>query len=48
MTLTDTTSKPFMIDKRRVYEAYKAVKSNKGGAGVDGADDRGVRSQPEG
>jgi group II intron reverse transcriptase/maturase len=25
-----------MIDKRRVYEAYKAVKSNKGGAGVDG------------
>jgi RNA-directed DNA polymerase len=36
MTLTDTTSKPFMIDKRRVYEAYKAVKSNKGGAGVDG------------
>src|ERR1019366_6041291 len=28
--------KPFMIDKRRVYEAYKAVKSSKGGAGVDG------------
>ena len=36
MTLTDTTSKPFMIDKRRVYDAYKAVKSSKGGAGVDG------------
>jgi group II intron reverse transcriptase/maturase len=36
MTSTDTTDKPFMIDKRRVYEAYKAVKSNKGGAGVDG------------
>jgi hypothetical protein len=25
-----------MIDKRQVYEAYKAVKSNKGAAGVDG------------
>ena len=25
-----------MIEKRRVYEAYKAVKSNKGAAGVDG------------
>ena len=36
MTSTDTTDKPFMIDKRRVYDAYKAVKSSKGGAGVDG------------
>ena len=36
MTSRDTTNKPFMIDKRRVYEAYKAVKSNKGAAGVDG------------
>src|SRR5688572_17745051 len=36
MTLTDTTNKPFMIDKRLVYEAYKAVRSSKGGAGVDG------------
>lgn len=36
MTTTDTTSKPFMIDKRLVYEAYKAVKSNGGAAGVDG------------
>src|ERR1019366_7811419 len=36
MTSTDTTDKPFMIDKGRVYEAYKAVKSSKGGAGVDG------------
>jgi group II intron reverse transcriptase/maturase len=36
MTSTDTTDKPFMIDKRRVYEAYKAVRSSKGGAGVDG------------
>jgi retron-type reverse transcriptase len=36
MTSMDTTAKPFMIDKRRVYEAYKAVKSSKGGAGVDG------------
>jgi RNA-directed DNA polymerase len=36
MMLTDTTrTKPFLIDKRQVYEAYKAVKSNKGAAGVD-------------
>jgi group II intron reverse transcriptase/maturase len=32
----DATDKPFMIDKRLVYEAYKAVRSSKGGAGVDG------------
>jgi group II intron reverse transcriptase/maturase len=31
-----TTGKPFSIDKKRVYEAYKAVKSNAGSAGVDG------------
>jgi len=36
MTSTDATDKPFTIEKRRVYEAYKAVKSNKGAAGVDG------------
>jgi group II intron reverse transcriptase/maturase len=36
MTTTDTTGKPFMIDRRLVYEAYKAVKSNGGAAGVDG------------
>ena len=30
------TSKPFNIEKKRVYEAYKAVKSKAGGAGVDG------------
>ena len=36
MTSIDTTNKPFMIDKRQVYQAYKAVKSNKGAAGVDG------------
>ena len=35
MTSEDTTDKPFSIDKRRVYEAYKAVKSNGGAAGVD-------------
>jgi len=35
MTTTNTTNKPFMIEKRRVYEAYKAVKSNQGAAGVD-------------
>ena len=36
MTSTDTTNKPFEIEKRRVYEAYKAVKSNRGAPGVDG------------
>src|SRR5258708_3880015 len=28
-------NKTFYIDKRLVYEAYKAVKSNRGAAGVD-------------
>src|SRR5271156_2773299 len=36
MTSTKATDKSFIIEKRRVYEAYKAVKSNKGAAGVDG------------
>ena len=36
MTSTNTSDKPFMIDKRLVYEAYKAVKSNGGADGVDG------------
>lgn len=36
MTSADTTNKPFKIEKRLVYEAYKAVKSNGGAAGVDG------------
>ena len=27
--------KPFSIDKKLVYEAYKAVRANAGGAGVD-------------
>src|SRR5258706_8693492 len=31
-----TKDKPFNIDKKLVYEAYKAVKSNGGAAGVDG------------
>ena len=31
-----TTSKPFNIGKKQVYEAYQAVKSNGGAAGVDG------------
>jgi RNA-directed DNA polymerase len=31
-----TTDKPFTIAKRQVYEAFKAVKSNGGAAGVDG------------
>ena len=30
-----TTDKPFNITKKQVYEAYKAVKSNRGAAGVD-------------
>ena len=30
------TDKPFNIDKKRVYEAYKAVKSKGGAAGADG------------
>ena len=30
------TNKPFNIDKKLVYEAYQAVKSNGGAAGVDG------------
>jgi len=36
MTSAGTTTKPFWIEKRQVYEAYKAVKSNRGAAGVDG------------
>ena len=36
MNSTGTINKPFSIEKRRVYEAYKAVKSNRGAAGVDG------------
>ena len=32
----DMTDKPFKIERRQVYEAYKAVKSAKGGAGADG------------
>ena len=36
MTSANTTDKPFRIEKRLVYEAYKAVKSKGGAAGVDG------------
>jgi len=36
MTSIGTTDKPFRIEKRQVYEAYKAVKANHGAAGVDG------------
>jgi retron-type reverse transcriptase len=35
MMTTNTTDKPFNISKMQVYEAYKAVKSNQGAAGVD-------------
>jgi len=34
--MTSTTNKPFFIEKRLIYEAYEAVKSNRGAAGVDG------------
>ena len=30
-----TTSKPFIIPKRLVYEAWKLVKANAGSSGVD-------------
>jgi group II intron reverse transcriptase/maturase len=36
MTSRNMRDKPFQIDKVQVYEAYKAVKSNQGAAGVDG------------
>ena len=36
MNSIHATDKPFNIDKQMVYEAYKAVKSNRGAAGVDG------------
>jgi group II intron reverse transcriptase/maturase len=36
MTSSDMRDKPFEINKWQVYEAYKAVKSNQGAAGVDG------------
>jgi RNA-directed DNA polymerase len=36
MTTTITTNKPFSIDKKCVVKAYKAVRSNRGAAGVDG------------
>ncbi|MCE5174313.1 MAG: hypothetical protein ABFC90_03650 [Bacteroidales bacterium] len=29
-------AKPYDIDKRKVYEAYKRVKANRGSAGIDG------------
>jgi RNA-directed DNA polymerase len=35
MMTMHTTDKPFNITKKQVYEAYKAVKSNHGAAGVD-------------
>lgn len=30
-------TKPFQIERRRVWEAFQAVKSNRGGCGIDGA-----------
>src|SRR6266851_1351656 len=34
--MVSAANKPFSIDKKLVYEAYKAVKANAGAAGVDG------------
>jgi retron-type reverse transcriptase len=31
-----TKTKPYDVDKKLVYDAYKAVRSNAGAAGVDG------------
>ncbi len=36
MPSTGATNKPFGSEKRQVYEASKAVKSQRGAAGVDG------------
>jgi RNA-directed DNA polymerase len=44
----DATDKPFMIEKRRVYEAYKAVRSSKGGAGLDGQTIEAFEAEPKG
>jgi RNA-directed DNA polymerase len=33
--VVSAADKPFNIDKKLVYEAYKAVRANAGGAGVD-------------
>lgn len=50
MTATMPTDKPFQIDKKPVYEAYKAVRSNQGAAWVDGqrleAFEKGFGGQP--
>lgn len=35
---TMNEAKPFKVEKRLVYEAYKRVKSNKGSAGIDGVE----------
>ena len=34
--MSDLKQKPFDIDKRLVWEAYRKVAGNKGAAGVDG------------
>ena len=36
-------AKPFVIDKRLVWEAYHKVKENKGSAGIDKEDSYGYR-----
>ncbi len=34
--MSEPKPKSFVISKRAVWEAYRRVKANKGGAGVDG------------
>lgn len=35
-------AKPFVIDKRLVWEAYHKVKENKGSAGIDKVDQKDI------
>jgi RNA-directed DNA polymerase len=39
-------AKPFCISKKEVWEAYKRVKENKGGAGVDDQSIDKANTQP--
>ncbi len=41
-----TSTKPFAIAKRAVWEAYQQVKANRGAAGIDDENYRDVRAEP--
>jgi RNA-directed DNA polymerase len=43
-----SSSKPFAISKRKVWEAYLRVKANQGAAGVDGESIAEFEGDPEG